>query len=615
MSTYLLAIAVSDFDYIEDKYRNITLRIWATSDTLPYCGYALGLLSKALSFYEDYFNISYPLSKLDVYGVPELRVVGMENWGMITIQTGILTYDPSFSSTSDKAKTIMTIFHEVAHMNLSDPLIDVDQVFHFYVWPTINRDEDRLAPILSPNLEYENSISGVFNVASYYKGEALIQMIKKVTGDNFFQRTLQNFIKTHIYDNVISDHLADALTRALQVYDHNNPFDGMPVNQVMKSWTHKQGFPTIMVKTVNSTTVSLYQTSFHSIERQFINDSWIVPIFYKENLNSDEQKIVWLKDNRTVLLNNMAVIDPNFYGYYKILYDKIIYRKLADILLKDHELISKAGRSKLLFESFIFQRYGILTTEPLELIRYVSKEIHEGPFMIVFNFLELFYTMFPNDPNFKEYQFNLLVPVYERVNLDRSEQAHEQVRRMLTQRLCSWGYQKCKDHVTAEFGLLMEECKDGLLSSTCNKITPGIRTGIYSMAIKYGPSEYFDFLWEKYLVEDNLFEKERILQGLTGTTVSDQIEKLVSYQMYNDTKLLEPHMFWTFFLNTGNIEELRPILDKNLHEYISHLVNISLSPSRGPKGKIHKFLSYMIMVLYRVLPTPENLSLVSPHSL
>ena len=187
----------------------------------------------------------------------------------------------------------------IAMQNLSDPLIDIDQLFNYLLWPIISRDEERTASLLSPDVRYENTVTGVFNGASYYKGEALIQMIKKVTGDKFFQRTLQNFIKTHLYDNVISDDLANALTRALEVYDHNNPFDGMPVNEVMKSWTHKKGFPTIFVKTINATTVSLQQTSYHSGLRRFVNDTWITPVFYKEDLYSNEQKIVWLKDNRT----------------------------------------------------------------------------------------------------------------------------------------------------------------------------------------------------------------------------------------------------------------------------------------------------------------------------
>lgn len=45
------------------------------------------------------------------------------------------------------------------------------------------------------------------------------------------------------------------------------------------------------------------------------------------------------------------------------------------------------------------------------------------------------------------------------------------------------------------------------------------------MAVKYGPPEYFDFLWEKYLLESNSFESERIRYGLTGTRVPSKIEK------------------------------------------------------------------------------------------
>ena len=48
-------------------------------------------------------------------------------------------------------------------------------------------------------------------------------------------------------------------------------------------------------------------------------------------------------------------------------------------------------------------------------------------------------------------------------------------------------------------------------------IHTGYRSSVYVMVVKYGRREEFEFLWEKYLIETEMVEKERLLQGLAGT--------------------------------------------------------------------------------------------------
>uniref|UniRef100_A0AC34RS54 Aminopeptidase n=1 Tax=Panagrolaimus sp. JU765 TaxID=591449 RepID=A0AC34RS54_9BILA len=602
MSTYLLALAITDFGYIEDRYRNVTLRVWAMPDALPYCSYALKLMSKALQFYEKYFDIPYPLSKLDLYAIRELRVNAMENWGMITARHRYVLYDQTFSSTTDKAQVDMTLFHEIAHMWFGN-LITM-------TLPSFGRDDTRQLRILNPTIRTDNEVLEGFNIGTYYKGEALVRMVKRVTGEKFFQRTMQHFIKSHMYDNVVSENLTNALTRALEKYDHNNPFDGMAVTDVMQPWTHQKGFPTIMVKTINETTMAIRQASFDGMTKKFIeNETWIVPVFYREDFRSSEQKLVWLKDNKTVLLNNVAIINPNFWGYYNVFYDN--YDKLKEVLFKDHELLNETARKMLLLQMFRFQRNELLTTEPLELSLYARKESDEGPINVLCNFFQLYDIAIPNNPNLRKYIFHILVPVFERVKIDRSQRDHEQIRKILLLRLCSWEYKNCLDYVLSAFSLLKDECQNELLSSTCNKIAPGIRQAVYSMAVKYGPPDNFDFLFKKYKIEKRLTEQEKIFPGLIGTRDCEQFMRIMELVDSDTTDLSSSMFLWSY--QAGNHDNHRPCLYAKAEQLLKPWIEAFLHNMKDKKLK--SLIFGMINTMYRIPTTEENLKLLDKYDI
>lgn len=38
----------------------------------------------ALQYFEDYYDIAFPLSKQDMVAVPDFKAGAMENWGLVT---------------------------------------------------------------------------------------------------------------------------------------------------------------------------------------------------------------------------------------------------------------------------------------------------------------------------------------------------------------------------------------------------------------------------------------------------------------------------------------------------------------------------------------------------
>jgi len=91
MSTYLVAFIVGDYDYVEtictETQRPIPIRIYTPVGKREQGLFSLDITAKVLPLFEKYFEIPYPLTKLDLVAVSQLSFGGMENYGLITYVT------------------------------------------------------------------------------------------------------------------------------------------------------------------------------------------------------------------------------------------------------------------------------------------------------------------------------------------------------------------------------------------------------------------------------------------------------------------------------------------------------------------------------------------------
>lgn len=67
MSTYLLAWAVGDFEYIEGRTSTgVRVRVYTTPGKKHLGAFALEVACKTLPYFNEYFDIEYPLEKCDM---------------------------------------------------------------------------------------------------------------------------------------------------------------------------------------------------------------------------------------------------------------------------------------------------------------------------------------------------------------------------------------------------------------------------------------------------------------------------------------------------------------------------------------------------------------------
>lgn len=84
MSTYLLAFMITDlrFGISSDPL----IKIWSRPYYINQTNYAAQIAPQVLHYFEDFFQIKYPLQKIDIVAVPEFGVSAMENWGLIAFR-------------------------------------------------------------------------------------------------------------------------------------------------------------------------------------------------------------------------------------------------------------------------------------------------------------------------------------------------------------------------------------------------------------------------------------------------------------------------------------------------------------------------------------------------
>ncbi|XP_073014330.1 aminopeptidase M1-B-like [Typha latifolia] len=296
MSTYLVAIVVGLFDFIEDIMPDGTkVRVYTQIGKRDQGKFALGVAVKTLDLYKDYFAVPYPLPKLDMIAIPDFAAGAMENYGLITYRETYLLYDDRLSSAMSKQSVAITVAHELAHQWFGNLVtmewwthlwlnegfaswvsyLAVDALFpEWNIW-TQFLDEtssglklDGLAEShpIEVEINHVSEIDAIFDSISYEKGASIIRMLQNYLGPACFQRALASYIKRYAYSNAKTEDLWAVLEEE----------SGEPVRDLMNSWTKQKGYPVISVK-LNEHSLELEQTQFLS-DGSSGSGMWIVPL-------------------------------------------------------------------------------------------------------------------------------------------------------------------------------------------------------------------------------------------------------------------------------------------------------------------------------------------------
>lgn len=388
MSTYLLAFVFGNMKHLEAKTKDgVTVRTYATPDNIEHTKFALDCAVKTLEFYNEYFDIPYPLPKCDFIALPDFASGAMENWGCITFREQALLVDAKNTSLGMKQYVANVVAHELTHQWFGNLVtmrwwndlwlnesfaswmsyLAVDHLFpEWEVWTQFVVDEQQRA--LKPDalenthpievtINHPDEIRTIFDAISYEKGASVLQMLHTYIDADNFRDGLRLYLKEHSYGNTETTDL----WRALGQIAHK------PVEKFMHAWTSQAGFPLVRA-TVEDHGLELSQERFYlnPTAKKDAKATWPIPLHASLKLPSDTFK----SSNETLGMpadHHQLLLNQNRSGFYQVLYNPTHLYKLGEAVQAGR--LSQLDRLMLLGDTFESAKAGYLsTTEALKLL-------------------------------------------------------------------------------------------------------------------------------------------------------------------------------------------------------------------------------------------------------
>lgn len=357
MSSYLAALVVGNFEYVESEVDGIPIRVYATPGRKEMGRFALDIASSVLKYYDKYFSIKYPYGKLDLVGLPDFSAGAMENTGCITFRDVLLLVDENHGSVDTKKNIAEVIAHEMAHQWFGDlvtmkwwddvwlnegfatwmeskPLeamkpdwqIDLDDVSSDGA--TLNLDSLANTRTMHQSAETPAQIEELFDGIAYGKAAAVLRMLESYLGEETFRAGVNAYIQKHEYANAT----------AADFWDAEAQTSHKPVDKIMPTWVDQPGAPIVSVDAKcsgNLTSVTLSQQRYYFDRTKFENPGdqfWQIPLCLKGSADSAPKCQLLTKKEETFMLpgcSTWVLANAQATGYYRDGYDGESVRAFA----------------------------------------------------------------------------------------------------------------------------------------------------------------------------------------------------------------------------------------------------------------------------------------------
>ncbi|XP_076012022.1 aminopeptidase Ey-like [Genypterus blacodes] len=575
MSTYLLAFVVCDFGHIRTPTEaEVLIRIWARKKAIEegQGDYALEKTGPILTFFENYYNSSYPLTKSDQIALPDFSAGAMENWGLITYRETALLYNPAMSSNGDKEWVATVISHELAHMwfgnlvtmtwwndlwlnegfatyvsylganyaepdwNIKDLIVlnEIHGVMGVDALASSHPLSSKADDILKPE-----DISQLFDSITYSKGAAVLRMLSEFITETVFSKGLHTYLEQFKYSNTVYTDLWRHLQMAV---NETTPSLQLPdsVEDIMNRWILQMGFPVVTIDTktgrITQQHFLLDPDSVVEAPSQF-DYEWFVPVTWTKTAGAKQQ--YWLlkkEDTNTDMVvsgSEWLLANINMAGFFRVNYDSENWERLLTKLSSNPEDIPVINRAQLIDDAFNLARAKIVnTTLALRTTKFLHKEVEYMPWQTASRSLDYFFLMFDRSEVYGPMQayiekqvaplfnyFKNITDDWTKIPNNHTDQ-YNQVNAISL--ACSAGVAGCEEVTTGWF-------REWMNNSNKNPIHPNLKSAVYCSAIAAGGVKEWDFAWSMYKNATIATEAEKLMYGLSCTKEPWLLKRYLEY--------------------------------------------------------------------------------------
>ena len=380
MSTYLLAFGFGALHGKTAKTKNGTeVGVFATvAQAENSFDFALDIAVRVIEFYEDYFQVKYPIPLSYHLALPDFSAGAMENWGLVTYREVYLLVDEN-SSAASRQQVALVVAHELAHqwfgnlvtmkwwddlwlnesfanmmeyvsVNAIEPSWNIFEDFQTTGVPNaLQRDATDGVQSVHMEVSHPDEINTLFDSAIVYaKGSRLMHMLRRWLGDEAFAKGLKAYFEKHQYNNTVGRDLWNALSEA----------SGKDVSSFMDTWLEQPGYPVVSAEVVDDTLI-LSQKQFFIGEHEDKGRLWEIPLNTNWNGLPDtlsEERIEipnysqLATENNGVLRLNTANTAHYITDYQGQLLDNILedFANLDTVsklqILQERRLLAESGR-------------------------------------------------------------------------------------------------------------------------------------------------------------------------------------------------------------------------------------------------------------------------------
>ncbi|XP_053613165.1 glutamyl aminopeptidase-like isoform X2 [Plodia interpunctella] len=522
MATYFAAFVICDFDHKQtevepgDIGKNFTLRAFAQKGKTNEIDFALEVGRRVMEFYIKYYEVPFPLPKLDMIAIPDFQPGAMEHWGLVTYRDVTLLMDEATASSTDKITVANVVTHELAHMwfgnlvtmkwwddlwlnegfatymqtlslNAVEPTWSMPDQFLFRLHEVLKRDAGLSSHPIQQKVNSPDDIVAMFDPISYVKGAAVLRMLEGFVGQECFRRGVSDYLKKYMYGNTVTGDFFTSMEPIFKIYNPN-------------------------------------------LDLKY---RWYIPITYTTN-RGPCKKTIWFSDqeNKVTLKlkenENWLKINNNQVGFYRVTYPEDMWRDLIE-QLKEKTLskLTISDRAHLLNEVFALAEARVVPYElALDLTCYLPQEQDYVPWLVAADVFSEFAVKLLNTDAYEQLMVHiqkLIKPLYDSQSWEKnSRSVIDGLLRTTVLHLAAWCL--VPDAVEHVRSLLQDWLKD----PDASPVEPDLRSFVYSEGMKSATQEEWDRMWEIYQREEDAQEQAKLRAALAAPRDTEILKKYLT---------------------------------------------------------------------------------------